>query len=121
MENLGKIEFYSGLDYRHFLILRNTPKPELIVCTPPHDVIGEHVSDVMPEAKSPEAEKTARLLRELIIRSSGILRSHPVNIARVKAGKNPGNLIWPWGGGKKPSMPTLKGKVRFEIRSYFRG
>jgi 2,3-bisphosphoglycerate-independent phosphoglycerate mutase len=107
---LGKIEFYSGLDYRHFLILRNIPKPELIRCTPPHDAIGVDYSAVLPEAKSAEAEKTARLLRELIIRSGGILRTHPVNIARVKAGKNPGNLIWPWGGGKKPSMPTLKEK-----------
>ena len=107
---LGKIEFYSGLDYRHFLILRNIPKPELIVCTPPHDAIGVAVEEVMPIAKSAEAEKTARLLRELISRSSGILRTHPVNVARVKAGKNPGNLIWPWGGGKKPAMPTLKEK-----------
>ncbi len=107
---LGKIEFYSGLDYRHFLILRNIPKPELIHCTPPHDAIGLNVSDVLPEAKSAEAEKTARLLRELIIRSGGILRTHPVNVAREKAGKNPGNLIWPWGGGKKPSMPTFKEK-----------
>ena len=107
---LGKIEFYSGLDYRHFLILRNIPKPELIQCTPPHDAIGVNVSAVMPEAKSAEAEKTARLLRELIIRSGGILRSHPVNIAREKAGKRPGNLIWPWGGGKKPSMPTFEEK-----------
>jgi len=107
---LGKIEFYPGLDYRHFLILRNFSKPELIHCIPPHDVIGECISDVMPEAKSPEVEKTARLLRELITRSSGILRTHPVNLARVKAGKNPGNLIWFWGGGKKPDMPTLKEK-----------
>ncbi len=107
---LGKIEFYPGLDYRHFLILRNFPKPELIQCTPPHDAIGVNFSAVLPEAKAAEAEKTARLLRELIIRSGGILRTHPVNIAREKAGKNPGNLIWPWGGGKKPSMPTLKEK-----------
>ena len=107
---LGKIEFYPGLDYRHFLILRNIPKPELIQCTPPHDAIGVNVSAVLPKAKSAEAEKTARLLRELINRSGGILRTHPVNIAREKAGKRPGNLIWPWGGGKKPSMPTLKEK-----------
>ncbi len=107
---LGKIEFYPGLDYRHFLILRNFSKPELIHCIPPHDVIGEDILDVMPEAKSPEVEKTARLLRELIMRSSGILRSHPVNVAREKAGKKPGNMIWFWGGGKKPSMPTLKEK-----------
>ncbi|MGD0204029.1 MAG: cofactor-independent phosphoglycerate mutase [Candidatus Bathyarchaeia archaeon] len=107
---LGKIEFYLGLDYRHFLILRNIPKPELIQCTPPHDAIGVNVSAVLPKAKSAEAEKTARLLRELINRSGGILRTHPVNIAREKAGKRPGNLIWPWGGGKKPSMPTLREK-----------
>jgi 2,3-bisphosphoglycerate-independent phosphoglycerate mutase len=107
---LGKIEFYPGLDYRHFLILRNIPKPELIQCTPPHDAIGVNFSAVLPKAKLAEAEKTARLLRELINRSGGILRTHPVNIAREKAGKRPGNLIWPWGGGKKPSMPTLKEK-----------
>ena len=107
---LGKIEFYSGLDYRHFLILRNISNPELIQCTPPHDAIGVQISEVMPIAKSEKTEKTARLLRELITRSSGILQSHPVNVARVKAGKNPGNLIWPWGGGKKPAMPTLKEK-----------
>jgi 2,3-bisphosphoglycerate-independent phosphoglycerate mutase len=107
---LGKIEFYPGLDYRHFLILRNIPKPELIQCTPPHDAIGVNFSAVLPKAKAAEAEKTARLLRELINRSGGILRTHPVNIAREKAGKRPGNLIWPWGGGKKPSMPTLKEK-----------
>ncbi|MGA3060056.1 MAG: cofactor-independent phosphoglycerate mutase [Candidatus Bathyarchaeia archaeon] len=107
---MGKVEFYSGLDYRHFLILRNFPKPELIQCTPPHDAIGVDFSAVLPKAKTVEAEKTARLLRELIIRSGGILRSHPVNVAREKAGKRPGNLIWFWGGGKKPSMLTLKEK-----------
>ncbi|HUK84323.1 MAG TPA: cofactor-independent phosphoglycerate mutase [Candidatus Acidoferrum sp.] len=107
---LGKIEFFPGLDYRHFLILRNFPKPELIRCTPPHDAIGLNVSEVLPEATSAEADNTTRLLRELICRSSGILQTHSVNVARQKAGKNPGNLIWLWGGGKKPAMPTLKEK-----------
>jgi 2,3-bisphosphoglycerate-independent phosphoglycerate mutase len=105
-----QIEFYSGLDYRHFLIMRNFPHPELIECIPPHDATGVKVSAVLPKAKSPEAEKQAQLLRDLIEGSRPILRSHPVNVAREKAGKRPGNLIWPWGGGKKPSMPTLKEK-----------
>ncbi len=106
----GKIEFYSGMGYRHFLILRNFPYPELVECTPPHDAIGVKVSAVLPKAKAEKAEKGARLLRDLIEGSRDILRSHPVNVAREKAGKRPGNLIWPWGGGKKPSMPTLKEK-----------
>ena len=110
LEKPGEAEFYSGLDYRHFLIMRNFPHPEQIVCTPPHDVIGVKVSEVLPKAKVPEAEKNAQLLRDLINGSRKILQSHPVNVAREKAGKRPGNLIWPWGGGKKPSMPTLKEK-----------
>jgi 2,3-bisphosphoglycerate-independent phosphoglycerate mutase len=106
----GEIEFYPGLDYRHFLILRNFPHPELILCTPPHDATGVQVSAVMPKAKSAQAEKQSGLLRDLIEGSRPILRAHPVNVAREKAGKHPGNLIWLWGGGKKPSMPTLKDK-----------
>ena len=109
-EKPGKIEFYSGLDYRHFLIMRDFPHPELVECTPPHDVIGMKISAIMPKAKAASAEKDARLLRELIDCSRSILRSHPVNVAREKTGKRAGNLIWPWGGGKKPSMTTLKQK-----------
>jgi 2,3-bisphosphoglycerate-independent phosphoglycerate mutase len=114
-EKPKKIEFYTGLDYRHFLILRNFPHPELIECIPPHDAAGVAVSKVLPKAKLPEAEKNAQLLRDLIEGSRKILQSHPVNIAREKIGKSPGNLIWPWGGGKKPSMPTLKEK--FAVKS----
>lgn len=106
----GKIEFYSGCGYRHFLIMRDFPRPELIECMPPHDAIGVKIADILPKAKAPEAEDDARLLRDLIVRSRDVLRSHPVNVAREKAGKRVANLIWPWGGGKKPSMPTLKEK-----------
>jgi 2,3-bisphosphoglycerate-independent phosphoglycerate mutase len=106
----NQIEFYAGLDYRHFLILRNFPNPEQIKCTPPHDARGVPVADVLPKALVPEAEKNAQLLREMIAKSRDILPNHPVNIAREMCANRPGNLIWPWGGGKKPSMPTLKEK-----------
>jgi 2,3-bisphosphoglycerate-independent phosphoglycerate mutase len=106
----GKIEFYPGLDYRHFLILRNFPHPEQIKCNPPHDVRGAKVPDVEPKALTAQAEKDAAMLNDMIAKSRDILRNHPVNIARMAAGKNPGNLIWPWGGGRKPAMPTLKEK-----------
>ncbi len=110
----NQIEFYSGLDYRHFLVLRNFTSPQQIKCVPPHDVRGAAVVDVLPKAVAPEAEKTAQLLIDLIEGSREILRSHPVNISREAAGKNAGNLIWPWGGGKKPSIPTLKSKYGIE-------
>ncbi|MCW3983178.1 MAG: cofactor-independent phosphoglycerate mutase [Candidatus Bathyarchaeota archaeon] len=111
----GEIEFYSGLDYRHFLILRNFTTPELIKCTPPHDARGVQVSEILPKALAPQAEKTAQLLRDMILGSREILKDHPVNIAREMSAHRPGNLIWPWGGGKKPTMPTLKEK--FGVKS----
>jgi 2,3-bisphosphoglycerate-independent phosphoglycerate mutase len=106
----GKTEFYSGLDYRHFLILRNVPKSRLIQCTPPHDAMGAKFSTVLPKAKSKEIQETVTTLNLMIKESKAILNSHPVNIARVKADKRPGNMIWPWGGGPKPSMPSFEEK-----------
>lgn len=109
-DKAGEIEFYSGLDYRHFLILRNFDNPAQIECTPPHDATGTQFREVLPKAKTPQVEQQAQLLRNLINDSQSILQNHSVNLARLKAGKRPGNLIWPWGGGKKPNMPTLKEK-----------
>jgi 2,3-bisphosphoglycerate-independent phosphoglycerate mutase len=36
-----------------------------------------------------------------------LLESHPVNQARIKAGKPPANAIWLWGQGKAPSVPKF--------------
>jgi len=107
LEKPNEIEFFPGLGYRHFLILRNLSGSLSIKCTPPHEVIGADISTVLPKAMSVEAEKTANLLRKLIHDSMGILESHPVNIDRKKTGKNLGNMIWPWGGGKKPVIPSF--------------
>jgi 2,3-bisphosphoglycerate-independent phosphoglycerate mutase len=110
LEKPNELEFFSGLDYRHFLILRNSPNSLLIECTPPHDAIGAEISTVLPKAKSREAEKTAKLLNEAVLKSKKVLESHPVNVARQKNGEKPGNMIWPWGGGTKPSIPSFKEK-----------
>jgi len=105
-----ELEFFSGLDYRHFLILRNSPFSNLVECTPPHDAIGAFISNILPKPKSEEAEKATSLLKEKILESKRVLEFHPVNIARQEAGKKPGNMIWPWGGGRKPSLPSFKNK-----------
>jgi len=109
-EKTAGLEFFSGLDYRHLLVLRNFPYSQFIECTPPHDAVGSEVAAVLPRAKSKEAEKAVNLLRETIQKSKGVLESHPVNVARRETGKRPGNLIWPWGGGTKPVLPSFKEK-----------
>ena len=37
-----------------------------------------------------------------------ILADHPVNLARIDAGKKPANAIWLWGQGKAPAVPTFR-------------
>ncbi len=106
----GKIEFLPGLDYRHFLVMRSLPDSNLIECNPPHDVTGTEIGEVLPKAKSEKVEATVNILRKIILESKNVLENHPINIARRKAGKKPGNMVWFWGGGEKPSMPTLKEK-----------
>jgi 2,3-bisphosphoglycerate-independent phosphoglycerate mutase len=110
LEKQGELEFFSGLDYRHFLVLRSFPYSNLIECTPPHDAIGAEIATILPRAKSEEAVQAANLLRETIQRSKSILEGHPVNRARQEAGKRVGNMIWLWGGGTKPVMASFKEK-----------
>jgi 2,3-bisphosphoglycerate-independent phosphoglycerate mutase len=110
LENLGEVEFFAGLSYRNFLIIRNYLHNEIIECTPPHDAIGTEISKILPKAKTEEAEGIGKLLTQMILDSKKVLEHHPVNVARKKSGKRPGNMIWPWGGGRKPTMPTYKQK-----------
>jgi 2,3-bisphosphoglycerate-independent phosphoglycerate mutase len=109
-EKPGEFEFFSGLDYRHFLVMRNLPDSSFIECAPPHDVVGQQIETVLPRAKSRKVEKAVNLLRKTILDSKAVLEAHPVNVARRKAGKRMGNMVWPWGGGEKPSLPSFKQK-----------
>jgi 2,3-bisphosphoglycerate-independent phosphoglycerate mutase len=104
----GKIDFHVGVSYRHLLILKGKTYSNEVLCTPPHDVVGTKISDVLPKAKSPAAEPVAAMLNKMISDSKKLLDKHPVNANRIAIGKKPGNMIWPWGQGKKPNMPTLQ-------------
>lgn len=113
-EKLGNevFTFHNGISYRHLLVMKGGDKR--IACTPPHDVPGTPVKDVMVEGLVPEAQETARLLNELTLKSQELLKDHPVNLKRIAAGKDPANSIWVWSPGYKPTMQTLSQKVGIE-------
>ena len=93
----GEYDYYTGVSYRHCLIWHGGTT-ELGNMTPPHDitgkVIGPHLSTV----------ETARPLLEMMEKSFELLKDHPVNKARVAAGRRPANCIWLWGEGKRPAL-----------------
>ena len=109
-EKLGnnEIRFYPGVSYRNLLVLKGKKYSADVECTPPHDVPGTEISKVLVRANNEKGKETANLLNKLILDSKAILEKHPVNIKKVKEGKDPANMIWPWSPGKKPAMKTFQ-------------
>lgn len=106
-EKLGsdRIHFYTGVQYRHLLVIKGGNKH--LRCTPPHDIPLKPWREHMLQAECHEAEETAQLLTDLILRSQKLLAYHPLNIERKERGLDPANCIWPWGGGYRPKMTPL--------------
>ena len=100
------VNFFPGVSYRHLLKIKGGKKQ--LKCIPPHDVTGTPFADVMIEAETEEAQETADLLNNLILRSQELLENHPVNLKRAAAGKDKANSIWPWSPGYKPAMKTME-------------
>ncbi len=106
-EHLGdeRVCFHTGVQYRHLLVIKGGDKR--LHCTPPHDVPLQPFRPLMVKAEVPEAQATADLVNNLILRSQQLLAEHPLNKARVAAGKDPANSIWPWSFGNRPNMRPL--------------
>lgn len=104
-EKLGNdiYKFYSGVSYRHCLVIENGTT-ELGNMTPPHDISGRVVGEYLSTAEA------AQPLLELMKKSYDLLKDHPVNLERIKRGKRPANSIWLWGEGRKPYLEDFKAK-----------
>ncbi|MCR5482255.1 MAG: cofactor-independent phosphoglycerate mutase [Clostridia bacterium] len=94
-----KIKFYTGVSYRHCLIVHNGSTEYTL--TPPHDVLGRRVGDYLPKGEGSE------FITEMMKKSYEILNHHPINEDRRKRGLNPANTLWIWGQGKKPSLSSF--------------
>lgn len=92
----GPLRLYAGISYRHVLVWHGGPSGPVL--TPPHDISGRVVGGHLPKG---EGEET---LLDLMLRSAAVLKDHPVNRARIAAGKRPATSIWLWGEGRKPSL-----------------
>ena len=117
--------FYPGVSYRHLLVMKKGALDDVdrldnnvgrldnidwdkIACTPPHDITGEKIEGHLP--KSDGSGNGSSILRDLMERSVPVLAKHPVNKDRIAVGKRPASMIWPWGQGRAPKLPTFKEK-----------
>lgn len=100
------INLVPGLSYRHVLVVPNGDAN--LKCAPPHNHVGEPMSELLVQPLSPQAKSTSNLLNRLIAESQTFLRDHPVNRKRTTEGLQPGNSLWPWSPGLRPKMITFQ-------------
>jgi 2,3-bisphosphoglycerate-independent phosphoglycerate mutase len=98
----GALEFTPGISYRNLLIWRGaklrSPFSSDTCTRPPHDITDQLVLEEYPRGPGSD------VLCELMNKSFDVFREHPVNIARVKAGKRPATNVWLWGLGQAPRL-----------------
>ncbi len=70
----------------------------------PHNHLGEAIAPLLPEGAMGPA------ITALMRASYEVLREHPVNRARIAAGKLPANCIWPWGPGSAMALDSFEQK-----------
>lgn len=98
----GQLEFIPGVSYRNLLLYRGQSRPAPFAketrTTPPHDLTDKSVASDLPQGPG------ADLLNDLMTKSAALFAEHPVNRARVAAGKLPATNIWLWGLGRTPKL-----------------
>ncbi len=104
--NSEELKLYAGISYRHCLVVDNGKVAGDL--TPPHDITGKPIKEHLPKS-----EVGAKYL-DLMKKSVEILKNHPVNLARIKAGKRPATSLWFWGEGTKPRLQKFE--QRFNLK-----
>ncbi len=108
-----KVKFYHGKSYRNLVVFKTRSADEIkdlmrTACTPPHDISGGSISKHLPSGKG--ADTLIRLMEE----SRRILVAQEINKVRIDLKENPANMIWLWGQGTNPNMPSFKGLFGIE-------
>lgn len=109
----GRFQFVPGVSYRNLLLYRGDesvapPFSKETRTTAPHDLTDLSVTDDFPRGPGSDA------LVQLMNASADLFADHPVNQARVAAGKRPVTNVWLWGLGGAPVLPSFE--ERFGVR-----
>ncbi len=104
----SQVRFFPGVSYRHLMVFKEGFELELhkLKTYPPHDIMGSPTDKFLPKGKNSE------IIIEFIQKSKEILSTHEINTVRLDLKENPANMIWLWGQGIKPQMPSFKEKFK---------
>lgn len=105
----NQLEFVTGVSYRNLLLYRGNGTSDDLFSrdtrtSAPHDLTDLPIADDFPRGPGSD------LLVNLMSRSAELFADHPVNQARVAAGKRPATHLWLWGLGNTPALPSFEKK-----------
>ena len=100
------IAFYAGVSYRHCLVKHHASLGTTY--SQPHDISSQKITSYLP--KDLYGDEMLSLMKT----SYELLKDHPINKARIAAGKNPANSIWLWGEGTKPKLQAFADKFHIK-------
>lgn len=95
-----RLEFHTGVSYRHLMVCRAMDFDCYTYA--PHDHIGKAVEKLLPRGKG------ADLLKDLIHQSMTLFEDHAINKVRRDLGENAVSSIWLWGQGRRTMMASFK-------------
>lgn len=100
-EKLGtrQMHLFSGVSYRHLLLWNDGPLD--VLTHAPHENMGRPLGEILPTG---EGESK---LRQFIWDSLELLDDHPYNRRCRDEGRPPANMLWPWGQGRAPQLPSF--------------
>jgi 2,3-bisphosphoglycerate-independent phosphoglycerate mutase len=102
--------FKESVEHRCALLLRGPGLGCKVSDTDPH-AEGEKV--LLAEGTDDASKKTAAVVNEFVKHSYELLKDHPVNLARIKEGKPPANIVLPRGAGEAPHLEPFKERYGF--------
>ncbi len=95
---------HPGLGHRHVLVWSGGD--DRVRTTAPCAMLGKPIDGSLPDGAGADA------LRALIDSSQALLAAHPICRALREQGFAAPGALWPWGGGRRPS---LKGMARLGV------
>lgn len=94
------VDFFNGVSYRHCMVKHHAKLGTEL--TPPHDISDKCIDGHLPSGLYGDE------MLSMMKKSYELLKDHPVNKARIAAGKNPANSIWLWGEGTRPALTPFE-------------
>ncbi len=100
------VRFFPGKSYRHLMVVKTigVSKMMAIKTTPPHDIIGKEIAAYLPQG--PQCE----VLLALMEKAKKFLPAHQLNTVKTSLNETTANMIWLWGQGCKPNIPSFKSR-----------